>query len=150
MLGAVALTANLISTLYMLGLIWFVQVVHYPLFSRVGADAFSGYESVHVTRTGPVVGPAMLIEAASAVSLALLPVAALPAPVAWLGLALVGIIWASTALLQVPCHTALGQGFDAATHRRLVRTNWIRTAAWTLRGALLTGCVLRLASTAGS
>ena len=30
----------------------------------------------------------------------------------------------------------MNQGFDAAVHRRLVRTNWIRTVGWTLRGAL--------------
>ena len=26
------------ATLFMTGLIWFVQVVHYPLFARVGED----------------------------------------------------------------------------------------------------------------
>jgi hypothetical protein len=29
----------------------------------------------------------------------------------------------------------LSTGFDPVVHRRLVRTNWIRTAAWTVRGA---------------
>ncbi len=46
-------------------------------------------------------------------------------------------IWASTALLQVPRHTALGSGFDRAAHGGLVLTNWLRTAAWSLRGALV-------------
>ncbi len=57
----------------------------------------------------------------------------------WLALAgavLLAIIWASTALLQVPAHSRLERGFDAHVHRRLVRTNWIRTVCWTARGVV--------------
>ena len=46
----------------MTGLIWFVQVVHYPLFAKVGSEAFSLYESLHTQKTGLVVGPVMLVE----------------------------------------------------------------------------------------
>ena len=46
----------------------------------------------------------------------------------------------STALLQVPCHTILAQGFDAGAHARLVRTNWIRTCCW--YGCMLALCVV--------
>jgi hypothetical protein len=34
-------------------------------------------------------------------------------------------------------HARLGQGADEAALRRLVRTNWIRTLAWTARGVLV-------------
>ena len=44
------------------------------------------------------------------------------------------IIWLSTMVLQVPCHRRLETGFDAAVARRLVRTNWVRTFAWTALG----------------
>ena len=53
-----------------------------------------------------------------------------------MGIALLFIIWVSTALLQVPCHGQLANGFDNKVHRQLVLTNWIRTVCWTLRGAL--------------
>ena len=62
-------------------------------------------------------------------------------PVHWgaiIGLALVTLIWLSTALLQVPCHEDLSNGFDTEIHRRLVATNWIRTVAWSLRSLLAT------------
>jgi hypothetical protein len=49
--------------------------------------------------------------------------------------ALAGIV-ASTLALQVPAHGRLGAAFDPHTHARLVRTNWIRTALWTVRGLL--------------
>jgi hypothetical protein len=50
--------------------------------------------------------------------------------VALLGALLLGGVWISTALLQAPAHGRLAQGFDAVVHRRLVRSNWIRTLAW--------------------
>ena len=125
------------ATLFMTGVIWFVQVVHYPLFARTGAAGFADYERDHARRTGWVVGPAMMLELLLALALA-----ARGGMAAWAGLALLAVIWLSTALVQVPLHRRLQGGFDAAAHRRLVRTNWLRTAAWTLRAAL----ALRLAA----
>jgi hypothetical protein len=55
----------------------------------------------------------------------------------WIGLTLLGVIWLSTALIQVPCHEVLSQGFDPVVHHRLVTTNWIRTTAWSLRALLV-------------
>jgi len=124
---------HLACTLYMVGLIWFVQRVHYPLFAAVGPSRFADYEQAHVARTGPVVGPAMLGEAGLAVLLVALPGAA-PPPLAWLGAGLLVVVWLSTALLQVPSHGVLREGFDPGAHRRLVLGNWIRTIAWSARG----------------
>ncbi len=135
--AAFVLLLQLASTFYMVGLIWFVQRVHYPLFQCVGSDRFAAYERLHVTRTNPVVGPPMLVEAATALGLVALPPAGVPSAAPWLGLALLALIWLSTAFLQVPRHRELSQGFDAPAHRRLVASNWIRTGAWTLRGLLL-------------
>ena len=81
-----------------------------------------------------VVGPLMLVEIAAAI---LIVIAMPQSYLAWIGIALVGIIWLSTVLLQVPCHTILTHSFDAKAHRTLVNTNWIRTVAWTLRGAIV-------------
>ncbi len=131
--------AHLASTWFMAGLIWFVQVVHYPLFDGVGREAFAEYESRHAARTTWVVGPPMLVEAASAILLLWLHPAGVAEWQAWTGLGLLAPIWISTALVQVPCHDRLAAGFDASTHRRLVATNWLRTAAWTARGALVLG-----------
>lgn len=134
---ALAFVANLGATLAMAGVIWIVQVVHYPLFSGVGEEGFAAYASSHARRITFVVGPLMLVEAATAVWLAF----DRPAPVgragAWAGVALVAVAWASTFFVQVPLHGRLGAGFDAAAHARLVRTNWARTAAWTARAALV-------------
>lgn len=128
----------------MVGVIWTVQVVHYPLFAGVGADGWAAYEARHQSRITLVVGPLMVLELVTAVWLLVERPAAFPLWAVWTGAALVALIWASTALVQVPLHTALGAQFDADAHARLVATNWVRTAAWTVRGALVLWLVGRL------
>ncbi|PAP77810.1 hypothetical protein [Rubrivirga marina] len=134
------------ATLLMVGVIWMVQVVHYPLFAGVGAEGWAAYEAAHQSRITLVVGPLMVAELVTAVWLVLDRPAALPAWAVVLGAALVGVIWASTAFLQVPLHSALGGAFDADVHARLVATNWIRTATWTARGGLVLWMTSRLAA----
>jgi hypothetical protein len=131
------LLANTGSTLYMTGLIWFVQIVHYPLFAAVGRAEFPAYSRAHQTLTTLVVGPPMLVEALTAGLLIVMRPPAVPAWAAWTGLVLVGIIWISTATMQVPSHARLVGGFDESTGAFLVHSNWIRTAAWSARGALV-------------
>jgi len=125
---------HLASTLFMTGVIWFVQVVHYPLFSRAGSDMFPMYESQHATLTTLVVFPAMMLELLSA---GLLLLNEKEDWRLWLGALLLGMIWISTMFIQVPKHNALSAGFDAAVHTALVATNWIRTVAWSVRSMLV-------------
>lgn len=134
--AALLLSVHLLATAAMVGLIWFVQVVHYPLFAAVGADRFVAYEVAHQRLTSYVVGPPMAVEGLTA--LALLVAAPDGVGRAWplLGLALLAVIHAGTVLLQVPAHGRLAQDGDPAVMRRLVSTNWIRTIGWSARGAL--------------
>ena len=136
-LSDLILLLNFASTFYMVGLVWFVQRVHYPLFASVGSQQFPDYQHAHTSSTGTVVGPLMLIEAATALALIALPPPNVPQLLPWLGVGLLVVIWLSTFILQVPRHRTLESGFDAAVHRRLVGTNWIRTFAWSLRGLLV-------------
>ncbi len=124
---------HLVSTLLMVGLILFVQVVHYPLMARVGAESFQAYQAGHTFRTSLLVVPLMVTELATALWLAVVPGAFNQRPVALAGLGLLAVIWTSTALLQAPAHGRLAKGFDASEHSRLVQTNWIRTASWVAR-----------------
>ncbi|MEP0545996.1 MAG: hypothetical protein ABJF88_03625 [Rhodothermales bacterium] len=128
---------NLLGTLAMSGVIWMVQLVHYPLFAGVGSDGFVAYEAAHQTRITWIVFPAMVLELGTAAALVWLRPDAVPPWMVWVGLGLVGVVWLSTAFVQVPLHTALSAGFDGDAHARLVTTNWIRTAAWTLRAGLV-------------
>ena len=130
------LIANAASAWFLTGLIWVIQVVHYPLFSAVGRAEFAAYEASHTRLITTVVGPVMLLELATSVLLLVMRPASVPAWAAATGVALVAIAWISTIALQVPAHGRLAQGFVEDAHALLVHSNWIRTAAWTLHGAL--------------
>lgn len=125
--------AHLVGTLGMFGVILVVQIVHYPLMARVGREGAGDYARAHTDRMGWVVGPLMLPEMGAALWLALLPPSPELRSAAWAGLALLGMIWAVTALASVPCHARLVRGWDADAHRRLVRSNWLRTIGWAAR-----------------
>ena len=133
------LVAQVVATLGLTGLVWFVQLVHYPLFARVDPSSFVAYEQEHTRRTTWLVTPLMVVEAVAAWALVVLDTSAATA----LGAVLLVGIWASTFLVQVPCHRVLEQGWSASAHRRLVRTNWVRTALWSARSVIAVG-LLRL------
>jgi hypothetical protein len=115
-------------------LIWFVQIVHYPLFSKVGSVEFPEHELLHQRMTTWVVGPMMLAELASAVLLLLFG-NEIATWLAWVGMILINVIWLSTLVLQIHAHHSLQvDGFTTVAHTRLVHTNWIRTVAWSARG----------------
>lgn len=131
------LFAQLATTLAMTGIIWLVQIVHYPLFQFVGDARYREFHQAHMNWISYVVAPTMIVEALTAGLLVFYPPNNAQTWQIWTGLILVAMIWASTFFLQVPLHEKLAQGFDADTHRALVNTNWIRTIGWTSRAALV-------------
>ena len=140
------LAANLLATCFMTGLIWFVQVVHYPLFATITGAGSREHAIENQRRTSPVVIPFMAVELATAVAIAAWPPAGVGRGAAFVGLALVAVIWLSTFFVQVPLHGRLARdGHSAAVVDSLVRSNWIRTIAWTAR-AILAAWMLRAAA----
>ena len=137
-LTGLVLTTNLVTTLYMTGLIWFVQLVHYPLMARVGEAQYVAYQKAHMARTSWAVGPAMLLEAASALGLVICLPMGTQLALAWRAFALLVLVWVATAIFSVPAHNRLLTEFDSNAHRRLVLTNWIRTVGWSARAILVT------------
>ena len=125
----------------MTGVIWFVQLRHYPLFTGVSPENFSAYEARHQMRTGLVVIPGMLTEVFTGVILFVLNVefrANQSISWAFLGsLGLLLIIWGSTFFIQVPLHAKLEKAFDTQTIKHLVNSNWIRTVSWSARSLAL-------------
>jgi hypothetical protein len=143
MIAKSLLLACLASTLFMTGLIWFVQVVHYPLFGRVGPAAFGPYHAEHARRTTWVVVVPMVAELVTSALLTAYRPAGTPPALAWAGLAAAALAWASTALVQVPLHGRLSGGFDPGAHRELVLSNAARAAAWTAHAAILLAMTAR-------
>ena len=121
---------------YMVGFIWTMQILHYPLFDRVGRDAFTAYETEHNRRFGLLVGPGIvLVAVTSVIQLVTLPMST-PLVAAIAEILLLVVIIVSTVLYQAPQHARLSSGFDAAVYRTLVRSNWVRTGAWSALGVL--------------
>lgn len=104
------------------------------MFKNAGQENFVAYHERHMALILWLVAPLMFVEIGSAVV------------IFWLGersmtfcisIGALFVVWASTALLQVPLHNMLTLGYDAKTIDRLVSTNLWRTLAWTLRGVCL-------------
>lgn len=125
------------TTWAMTSIIWFVQLVQYPSFARVPPVSFPEFHAHHSSAISWIVAPLMIAEALSALALIWAPLRGQPPWQIWLGIGLVAAIWSSTFFLQVPAHTKLGAGFDEATWKFLVQSNWLRTIAWSLRAALV-------------
>ena len=131
------LAAQAFASAAMCGVIWFVQVVHYPLFAAVAGDAALRYSREHRRRTPWVVVPLMFVEFATAAWLAAAPPPEIGRGPALAGLGLVCLLGLSTWLVQMPLHSRLGRhGHDHATIGRLVGSNWCRTILWTARAVL--------------
>lgn len=137
------LLAHGAATLLMTGVIWFVQIVHYPLFQNVPAASFPAYERDHQSQTGLVVGPLMLLEMGTGVALVLTawgqprPFPESTAILLAVNALLLLLLWVLTFFVQVPHHEALARQYDAARIQALVHGNWLRTLLWTTRAVLL-------------
>ena len=135
---------HLFACLFMTGLIWLVQLVHYPLFAKVGESNFVNYERLHTIQIGWIVMPVMLLELGSGFWLLQWQPPGLPHYLLWICLGLLGLVWGNTMLQAVPLHGRLSEGFDLASIQKLVRINWIRTIAWTLRTGILMWMLYKL------
>ena len=131
------LLIHVAATLFMTGVIWLVQLLVYPQFANVDASSFAKYHAAHNRRITLVVAPAMVVELVTAVALVARPPAEVSTWMLWVGLALVAVVWCSTAFVQVPLHGKLGRGYNEATIGQLNRSNWIRTIAWSIRSVLV-------------
>ena len=128
---------NIASTWFMVGLIWFVQIVHYPLFGYVGSNEFETFHENHKIFITPVVGFVMILELVTSVILIFQIRIGIPNWTVIVGIILIGVIWISTLFLQIPYHNKLSSKFDKNVLILLVNTNWIRTICWSLRGILV-------------
>ncbi|UTW63344.1 hypothetical protein KFE98_04075 [bacterium SCSIO 12741] len=128
----IVLTIHILLTLFMTGLCWFVQIVHYPLFLQIRQEDFAEYEQRNFA-TGYITVPVMIVEWITGFWMLW------ETPDVWwmINGALMIAIGLSTFLFQVPTHLRLAASPNPQLIRFLIRTNWIRTASWTLRSILL-------------
>ena len=135
-IAEIAAVAQVVGSVGMFGVIWMVQVVHYPLMRFASGEQFARFETEHQMRISWVVGPLMLIEGVCVLAFLFAPPAGLPWWLPWAGAGVEAIAIGTTVFVSAPLHGRLNAHFDQATLDRLVATNWIRTIAWTCRAAV--------------
>ena len=122
---------------YDLGMTWVLQLMHYPLYHNVGAAEFSAYIRANNRKA---VFPAILPAVATLASSILLfwqRVDVVTTRQAIVAVALNVVVLLSTAVWQGRLHRQLAEtGKSETTVAVLVRTNWIRTGAFTAQAAL--------------
>ena len=121
-------------------LIWLVQIIIYPGLTRIPARDFVNYHTWYMVRITTVVFPLMICEVIITIAWLFLQNSLIYATFA---AGLVTVVWISTFTLQVPIHRSLQKGKDESKIKRLVATNWIRTAAWSLKAVLVTAIAIK-------
>jgi hypothetical protein len=128
---------NFFCCAYMTGLIWLIQVVHYPLFSMVSPENFTEYSTKHANSITPIVAIPMIIELiTSFVLLFSLPNWVTNQQAIFL-FVIILLIFASTFFIQVPLHNTLQLGYNKELISKLVFSNWIRTVLWTAKSVIM-------------
>lgn len=122
-------TMHLIATSAMVGVIWIVQLVHYPAFLFIDRVKFTDFESFHTFQISLIVAPFMLIEAITASLILLKEMSSLNLA----NVISIILIWLFTFFVSVPCHRKLIRSYDTDVIKSLIRTNWVRTILWSMR-----------------
>jgi len=139
MTGSIAeavLIAQVLASVGMFGVIWTIQLVHYPLMAHIPATAFVAYERRHTKAIALIVGPLMAVEGLCVLVVFFARPSGIPFWLSLIGGIAEAVAIGTTAFVSAPLHGRLENGFDAALISRLILTNWIRTIAWTARGII--------------
>ncbi len=144
MVDKLVLLSNLVVGAYLTGLIWTIQVVHYPLFEMADRTNFAAFEAAHSFRISGIVLVPMVLELGLSGVFLGLSFKQMPLWLPWVCAFLVGVVWLSTFFLQVPQHSILSAGFNPQAHQILVSSNWIRTIAWSVKTLLLSWVVYQV------
>ena len=129
------LIIHLIATSVMVGVIWVIQLVHYPSFHFIELKQYTTFQRFHMSRISYVVIPAMLTEL---FTLILIVISMNQIDTLVLASAILLIfIWLMTAVFFSGVHQKLTLGYDQTVVDKLVKLNWGRTLLWTLRLLLI-------------
>ena len=134
------LVIHLIATSIMVGVIWVIQLVHYPSFHFIELKQYTTFQRFHMSRISYVVIPAMLTELFTLIFLIIF-MDKIDTLVTVSGLLLI-IIWLMTAVFFSGVHQKLTLGYDKSVVNSLVKLNWGRTLLWTLRLLLISAYTL--------
>ena len=131
---------HLIFTSIMVGVIWVIQLVHYPSFHFIKPDIYTVFQKFHMEKISIIVMPMMIAELITV--LLLLYNEDSKNILIIISFILLIIIWGITAVFFSGVHNKLIAGYQETIVNNLVVMNWIRTLLWTMRLLLLFGFLI--------
>ena len=133
------LLGHLIFTSIMTGVIWVIQIVHYPSFHFIEKELYTAFQKFHMNKISIIVIPIMLAELITGMMLFLYKSS--KSPFLIISFVILVLIWLITGVFFSKAHNELMTGYQELVVNQLVVMNWIRTLLWTLRLLLLTSFV---------
>ena len=130
------LLGHLIFTSIMTGVIWVIQIVHYPSFHFIEKELYTAFQKFHMNKISIIVIPIMLAELITGMMLFLDKSS--KSPFLIVSFVILVLIWLITGAFFSKAHNELMTGYQELVVNQLVVMNWIRTLLWTLRLLLLT------------
>ena len=117
----------------LVGLIWLIQLNHYPSFRFISEENWSEFHKHHTRSISFVVIPLMLSELYFVIRL-LIVQQDINSIILFM---LILVIWMNTFLQAVPLHNKLAFAKNVSLINKLVQINWVRTILWTVKGIFL-------------
>ena len=124
---------HFLSTSLMVGIIWVIQLLHYPTFHFIKESDYVEFQHFHMQRISFIVVPVMIIELLSGFML----VYYFRSNLLILCLIILLVIWLITFAFFTKLHQSLLGGYDKIIVDKLVQINWSRTVLWSLRLIIL-------------
>jgi len=124
---------NLTSTLLIAGVLWFVQLVHYPLFNEIPAKNMVNYGYYHIQKISGIINLLFIVDFTTIVFLLLLVNSDLSATLMIINIAIFGFIVILTRITFLPIHQKLSKNPNSFLISKLINLNWIRTLVWSLK-----------------
>jgi len=124
--------------LYANGAAFVESFVNYPSWHLIGENEFAAYHQFITPRVlAFLVAPALLGTAFTVLMLWVRP-AVIPAWLVWAAVAAQAVVWASTAMIQVPIQIQLSEhGLSVGLIERLMQTNfWLRRIPYAICAGL--------------
>ena len=124
------LMIHIISTSIMVGVIWVIQLVHYPSFKYVNESDYINFQKYHMSNISYIVFPVMFTELITALIILFFGEKSL---FFVLSLICLFLIWVITGVLFTKYHSILKEGKDLMIIEKMIKANWIRALLWTMR-----------------
>ena len=130
---------HFLATSIMVGVIWVIQLLHYPSFHFIQKSDYPKFQQFHMSRISFIVVPAMIIEFITGIMM--LQFGFSSNFLFIFSLFILLVIWVITLVFFTKMHQGLISGYNEVIVDRLISINWSRTLLWSIR--LLVLCYIR-------